>query len=378
MRVDDILRALKPLPPEGHGPIKDRVTEFVRERIASGALPAGACLPSTRKLAALWGLRAPTVQTGLEPLTREGLLVRTVGSGTRVRDPRKRLASVGVYEYADWSKIPVAAYGRNLNALLAERLARDDMRMRLWIDPRPRAALREPWPEVVEACRRGDVQGLLLPDGFPPGAKWFDQLGVPVVAAGVVAGANRVCHDHLSFLDLGFGELARMGCRVVAWITTLPTRSKDTERRHLSSVAFAHARDTAARLGLSLAGDCVMAPEERINPVAMSPERFGYERFGELWRRRPRPDGLLVYDDVVARGVITAVLDARVRVPNDLKIVAHRNREIDLLCPFPATFIESSATEAAEALIRQLIGLFNREPAASVVLPFRLERRQMC
>jgi DNA-binding LacI/PurR family transcriptional regulator len=56
----------------------------------------------------------------------------------------------------------------------------------------------------------------------------------------------------------------------------------------------------------------------------------------------------------VARGVITSVLQEKVRIPEELHLALHRNREMEYVCPFPATFIESSCRTAAQKMWEQL------------------------
>src|SRR5690606_17549044 len=60
---------------------------------------------------------------------------------------------------------------------------------------------------------------------------------------------------------------------------------------------------------------------------------FGYNNFRDLWRRSQRPEGMVIYPDTSVPGVIVAVLEQRVNVPADLKLIAHRNSEISFLCP---------------------------------------------
>ena len=71
-------------------------------------------------------------------------------------------------------------------------------------------------------------------------------------------------------------------------------------------------------------------------------------------------------------GVIMALQAQQVRVPEDLKLVLHKNEAIDLLCPVPATFAVSSERAVARALIEQVQKQFRGEPVEPMSLPFRL------
>lgn len=61
-----------------------RLYESLRAQIADGTLRAGAVVPSTRALAAEWGVSRTTVTTVYEQLAAEGFLLTSVGRASRV------------------------------------------------------------------------------------------------------------------------------------------------------------------------------------------------------------------------------------------------------------------------------------------------------
>ena len=79
-------------------------------------------------------------------------------------------------------------------------------------------------------------------------------------------------------------------------------------------------------------------------------------------------------DDVAATGVIAALLEQGVRVPDQLKLVVHKNSAVDIFCPLPATFIEVSTSAIAAALIGQVQKQFRGEPTQPVTVGFRVAR----
>ena len=66
-----------------------RVREDLRKAIADGAYPPGERLPSESELHRQLGVSKNTVIRALNDLAREGLIVRRLGSGSFVMDPRK-------------------------------------------------------------------------------------------------------------------------------------------------------------------------------------------------------------------------------------------------------------------------------------------------
>ena len=65
-------------------------------------------------------------------------------------------------------------------------------------------------------------------------------------------------------------------------------------------------------------------------------------------------DGLVVFPDTSVPGVIISVLEQRVSVPADLKLVAHKHDELDFLCPFPISYLCSSTKKIAQSLFAQI------------------------
>jgi GntR family transcriptional regulator/MocR family aminotransferase len=64
--------------------VTPRICQAIRERIAAGALPPGGPVPSTRALAAEWGVSRTTATAAYEQLIAEGYLEARQGAATRV------------------------------------------------------------------------------------------------------------------------------------------------------------------------------------------------------------------------------------------------------------------------------------------------------
>jgi DNA-binding LacI/PurR family transcriptional regulator len=168
-------------------------------------------------------------------------------------------------------------------------------------------------------------------------------------------------------------ELKRQGCRSVGmiypWAVSDVFESPVAENIKNAMQAFA---DSTADLGLKTKDAWVRLPEKHLLPQDF--ESFGYGQFQELWKQQDRPDGLLIYPDIVARGSLIAMLHAGVSVPRDLKLVLHRNEGIPVLCPLPASWLESDLTALAAGLISQIEKQLAGQPVSPVLIPHTLER----
>jgi GntR family transcriptional regulator / MocR family aminotransferase len=95
--------------------IMQRICQEIRDQLASGTLPPGARVPSTRALAAEWGVSRTTVTAAYGQLIAEGYLEARQGAATRVArglapsppKPKKPPPTLGLHD-------ELSAYGRRL------------------------------------------------------------------------------------------------------------------------------------------------------------------------------------------------------------------------------------------------------------------------
>ena len=334
-----------------------QIADTLREKILANAILPGTLLPSTQALAQSWQTHVATVHLALTQLAREGLLERT-RKGTRVRQIANRLAVVGVYSGSDrWlPAVKEAEFCRHVYRHFADILGENQVTERVFVDHRPTAEQLTPLPALAKAVNEHEIQALLVLSANHEQAQWVLRQPIPMTGLSrTVPGA--VSHDLMQFIDIGIGRLAADGCRSAAVIASLGKEYAEFAGR-LTAAAKRH--------GLELRDEWVQVPTEWVRDH----ERYGYEQFRALWALPNHPQGLLVYPDNMARGVITAILQERISIPEQLQLVLHRNTGIDYVCPFPATFLESSCREIAQQQWEQLRRQVRGEPATAVYLNF--------
>jgi DNA-binding LacI/PurR family transcriptional regulator len=130
---------------------------------------------------------------------------------------------------------------------------------------------------------------------------------------------------------------------------------------------------SAAALGLELREEWVKTPPLTAYIGEREAERFGYASIRTLWQERERPAGLLVFTDVAARGVLMGLLELRVNVPRELRLVLHRNAEVGLLCPFPAAYVDVQINAVAGAMIDLVARQYRGDAVSPVRLPYTLD-----
>ncbi|MCE9613916.1 MAG: substrate-binding domain-containing protein [Lentisphaerae bacterium] len=356
--------------PQRKASVRGQITAALREMVLDGRLKPGDRLPSSQALAKLWNAPQPTIQRALSPLVKEGLLDRTPRVGTFVRRREKRLVRVGIYASGHLWRSPAYAFGRALCSELHHQLMADDIDESVWVDPRPAAEQGQPWPELVQASHGRRFQVLIVPAAAGGRYAWLDNLPVPVVYLSAINFPNRVTLDVRQWAKVAMQLLADQGSSRVGVICSIrlpkaDDRDGSPEHHQFRAALEKHAR----RLGLDFRPKWLMCPENDFVNHAVEMPEFGHDSLLALWRQAERPDGLAVIEDTTASGVLMAIMREQIRVPQDLKLVLHRNAEIGLFCPVPAAFVDVHVEEVAAALITQAERLYHGKAVSAIVVP---------
>ncbi len=321
-------------------PLRPQIENYLRDLIKNNHLSAGTKLPTTAELVTAWKTHPPIVQAAMNALVKDRLIVRAKHYGTFVGQQRI-LKCVATYFNEDCLHGPDTFVGGLLH-LVVSRLARKQIRIDPWIDHRPLAQRGRPWPALQEAAERRDIQAMIVLAANSAEMRWLTKLPVPASCITSNPIRNRVVIDIASAFPAAMAELFQQGCRSVQLITATP-RNFENLVSTFEKVAAAH--------GLAAAEPRY---HTKRNPLPVPEmEKFGFESFHAIWNHEPRPDAIFVFPDVAAKGVLAAILQRHIRVPEDLKLVLHRNAELGLFCPVLAHFIELSVDQVAQSLVEQ-------------------------
>ncbi len=353
-----------------HRQIRDRV----RQLILSRKLGPGQRIPSTQELAAVFQADVSTVHDALSPLVKEGLLVRYPRKGTFVCQRDKRLTRVCIFLSqgpGSFSAFQQALYTEVLALLRQEKMEPD-----VWVDPRPEKWHGEPWAPLARAAEQRRVQAVIMIGASLPYLRWVSKLPVPTSFWTSASVPQAVQSDGRMFADLTLGAVKKRGCRSVGLITTAHPRSLDPYTKlHIHTAFFQYFAERAAALGVALRNDWMRLPSPseatmRGGTPTESQQRYGYKQFQRLWKLRRRPEALIVAPDTVAAGVVAALLQQRVSVPSELKLILAKNARTDLFCPMPATFIITDERAHAQALLEQIKKQFRGEACKPITVGF--------
>ncbi len=224
--------------------------------------------------------------------------------------------------------------------------------------------------EILRLTQEGLMEGLILMEIKlkDPRVEMLRDLGYPFTMIGRCQE-----NDGISFVDLDFEEAARLSVQHLA----------DLGHRHIALLNFPSALleagyGPAVRF---LDGFQAAVAERGLQGVARSCEptlECGYETIQTLLEEHPSLSAVVTANDRIPAGVIQALHDKGVRIPNDFSIVAKVPSRIAEMMTPPLTAVDVPTGElgriGAEMLIRQLEG--EEEQPMQLVLSPKLTVRQ--
>jgi LacI family transcriptional regulator len=175
--------------------------------------------------------------------------------------------------------------------------------------------------------------------------------------------ASFVGVDNEAIGRLATNHLIMQGCRRIA---------------HLRGPAVGIAAERLAGYQHALKQHSLPAPPSYV-VQARYEDRSGYKAMRELIGARPMPDGVFCYNDPVAIGAMKAILEAGLRIPEDIAVVGAGNVHYSDLLAVPLTTIDQSAQQmgrrAAELLLEQISAKGTIRPKKILIEPKLVVRR---
>ncbi|MGA7522105.1 MAG: LacI family DNA-binding transcriptional regulator [Acidobacteriaceae bacterium] len=171
--------------------------------------------------------------------------------------------------------------------------------------------------------------------------------------------ANFVGSDDEAAGRLATQHLIDQGCLTIAHIRG---RNNST-----GTLRFEGYRQTLLRNRLPYAENLVIAR----STVDVDSTHHGYEAMRLLLKRKPRPDSVFCYNDPLAIGAMNAILDAGLRIPEDIALVGCGNLHFDGSLRVPLSSIDHQSRvlgERAGAILLNIFSAKARPQPVSVIL----------
>jgi len=308
----------------------------LREAIHGGLFAGGERLPSLRTLSRLSGVNYFSAQLATEELMREGLLYKVHGKGMFVRDFAPRSGIVGVYMIGSSSTHEETAFTHIVISYICNKLCERGFEAMVYYDNRQPEACGS-IPGYLDAMIKGNrLAALLAVTIRHEDEGWFERLTIPHCWAGQLWPGGDQAQYYAPLRDLlDSGKFHRPLLLFPCDPQLAPERSGTASAMRAAGIELDRCRCQPLYGG---------RPDD-------SYARQACRILREELARTERPDLLFVYPDEAMQGVVFALAEAGVSVPDGLTLVCHRNREIPLFCPFPTVFLDVSIDQYAEAFL---------------------------
>ncbi len=329
-------------------PLYRQIRGRLEEMILCGRLKAGDRLPTTKELAKDFGVTLQTAQTAVSLLSRRGILERIPGRGTFV-SARINSRRIGIAFGTNIFGRHDMLFFQSLYPLIAKELKRLEWNSSLFFP----AGDESSWHMIAELDREtqgGGLRGLIYLAGDYPYSEWFaNNSQIPQTSGGFLSDSGfKEESDEYRGLDYLLGR----GFRRIAVIS--------------------HIHDAALSLPSSVSSDAERAYAKHGLPMqaifargTAASHREGIERAREVLKGRKGgwPDAFLVLNDQACMGVIFELLSRRLRIPQDIAVMASSNKGIEIPCPCALTRLEKDPEDLARLLVEDVIAkIEDREP----------------
>ncbi len=144
-------------------------------------------------------------------------------------------------------------------------------------------------------------------------------------------------------------HLIEVGCKVIA---------------HIGGAKVSPARGRLEGYKKSLAKHrLTLGPEYIVTHDTLDEmaHEVGYESAMTLLKLRPRPDGIFCFSDPLAIGTMRAILDAGLRVPEDVALVGCGNLHYDVFLRIPLTSVDQQSFAIGERAATLAIAMIDAE-----------------
>jgi DNA-binding LacI/PurR family transcriptional regulator len=338
--------------------LREAITLYFRNAITSGDLKPGRVIPSSRELAKQLNTSFPNVHLALAPLVKEGLITRDRKKGTMVKERMHQLACVAIYVYhTTLDDLP--QYQHTLIDQLSKHLNEKNIESRLVVDNNMRYGLRQ----LREWSISGNIQGIItVQDGAEISMIVKELTPLPVS----LVSCNEVGFDFSGMIKTSVQALKNSGCRKVAMITTVARFTKDSEGELHENKFYRTFVDAAEKAALECPADLIQMTNTESDYLHTSDEvtEFAFERCNRILMmpESERPDGLFVFPDQLITGLMLSIMQNRIRVPEDMRLVLHRNWEIKEPVLVPCAMVGISVSDMARRVICNLENKFYGKP----------------
>ncbi|PQV65068.1 DNA-binding transcriptional regulator, LacI/PurR family [Abditibacterium utsteinense] len=319
-------------------------------------LGPGAKLPTMQQLSTELGISVMTLNRALSELEAQNIVVRRQGSGTYVNE-NLGVKTVGLV----YDRALIGASASPFAALLLEEAGRrahqHGEKFSLYLsEPAPSGLpVHE---DLSEDIRERKMSGLLLMSGHSAAISWLLKQKLPLVSLSYLPLTPfRVRIWHAQTAYLGALELAKRGAQKIGlWIPAGVGIGRAKNEDSFEELDFF--RRALEESDLKFDPKLVHNLENLSHELKAGPsnQAQGLNAANQVFAGKNRPDGIVILDDMMTRGALTAISQLGIVPGRDVQIASHTNVGSQVLFGYEKslTFLEIDPSKVAEAMFEML------------------------
>lgn len=370
------------LTPFSHRTKTQALTSYLTE--LAQELGPEARLPTMQQLCEELQVSVVTLNRALSELEAQHVIIRKHGVGIFV-SPRLQQKTIGLVYDRDILQPGTSPFAALLVEEARRRAEAGHESFSLFLaEPSSNSGGAPVHEDLVEAIRARRLHGIIfVGEQNPTAATWLAAQNLPLVALAYTPLTPwRVKIDHAETARLGVRTLAAQGNKRLALL--LPAGSGlgrvPGEKSFPELDAF---KSALKKAGLDYDASMVWGLDHLDSEyvTAESNQEQGFRAINELCAEANagnRPDGLVILDDMMARGALVALSKLGLRPGADIKIATHTNKGSATLHGYEddLSIIEVDAAQIVSALFAMLETLMNGETPSEAVISIRPTLRQ--
>ena len=326
-----------------------QIANYYEKEIVEGRLGPGDRIPATTELAKKFEVNTATVQQSLKLLMNRGLVGRAPGRGTFVRKGinSKTIGIIfGKEIYTDPNKVFYSAFLESLTTLLEDK----GWNCKLFTSSEF-AGYDKAFYDLKSEVDSGEIKAVIEFCSNSLISSWVsDECPVPYPK-----GPRHTDFKHFTYTGLDY--LYKNGAQKVNVIAQDSDYGLKSYKKAIS--AFCNNRNIDSK-------NIILTP-------AASRIDKGYQAAKKIFKNGINCDSLLVSNDSTFKGVLYAILELGIKIPEQIKVLTHANKGVDLFCHLPLTRLEvdpdNFATQTWEELIRKIEGgKYNFKPIKTTLI----------
>lgn len=342
------------------------IEQSVRRRIVRGFWKPAQQIATRHELMAEFGVSMITVQRAIDALANEGFVVARGRAGTRVSERPPHLAHYALVFYSHPTE--PHSWGRFWQVMASEALAieRDgDRKMLCFYDVNGHSD-SEDYQRLVRDVRNERLAGLIFASNpqYLDGTPLMEHAGMPRVAISAPRPGLSIATVEVH----GFGVIARavqhLASRGRRKIALLAKSGVSTNTEYVNVYLAALKRHRLAPPPYWRQFVDIADHEAIVNATHMLLQR----------KQDPCPDALIVGDDSLLDAATAGLINAGVRIPRDVEVVAHCNFPLTAGNIVPVTRVGFDIRRVLNACIESIdLQRRGKTPPKAVTIPAQFE-----